>query len=149
MYSSTTLTKRRPCGLIELGFLDFQLSLLLFWFNLFISFPERDLQAHLYQISRFATFCLHDRVMPSPSPSWLTPKRRRTTGNLRTVANGRVSNETARTTSDSGSPKIERPTNLHRPISALPTVGNGMDDGNLFYAYARKVWSNLLRRQQL
>lgn len=140
MYSSTALTKRRPYDLIELGFLDFQLSSLSFGFYLFVPFPERDSQARPYRTPRFPTFCLHDRVMPSPSPSWLTPKRRRTTGNLRTVANGRVSNETARTTSDSGSPKIERPTNLHRPISALPSVGNGVDDGNLFYAYARKVY---------
>ena len=81
--------------------------------------------------------------MPKDNMSWLTPRRRRTTGNLKNVPNGQVN----ATVNGEGpiSPTIdevpvERPPSTARAISqpAVP-VANGSGDGNLFYAYARKV----------
>jgi hypothetical protein len=82
------------------------------------------------------------------SMSFLSPKRRKTTGNLK--ING-TSSETPASPS-LGSPIAERPSATHRPNSQplIPVaanvngvgVGNGAGaggDGNLFYAYARKV----------
>ena len=84
--------------------------------------------------------------------SWLTPKRRRTTGNLKT-ANAQVGNG-AGTQAVPPVPNlenliaVERPASTPRTISqpAIPSSShsNGdsgeSGDGNLFYAYARKVW---------
>ncbi|KAK3705910.1 hypothetical protein LTR37_013063 [Vermiconidia calcicola] len=82
--------------------------------------------------------------------SWLTPKRRRTTGNLKT-ANAQVGNG-AGTQAVPPVPNlenliaVERPASTPRTISqpAIPSSShsNGdsgeSGDGNLFYAYARK-----------
>ena len=87
--------------------------------------------------------------------SWLSPKRRRTTGNLKTVANGQVNNAESETlaspTTGSAAPEsatTERPPSTRRPFSQ-PSVSRGRSstDGNLFYAYARKV-SYLLQASQ-
>lgn len=92
----------------------------------------------------------------SSSISWLTPRRRRTTGNLKHVPNGQVNTVAANANANGAgrgsaegaplSPTIdevavtsERPSVSSRAISqpVVPVATNG--EGNLFYAYARKV----------
>lgn len=75
--------------------------------------------------------------------SWLTPKRRRTTGNLKT--NGhmkKVAEEGFGAIMEDGVPNhgSERPSGVSRPASQphVPQISKGAD-GGLFYAYARKV----------
>ena len=82
-------------------------------------------------------------LMPAAMPkdmSWLSPKRRRTTGNLKTLPNGQVNSDATNGSAPPGSPVVVRPPSAHRPISqpVVSTVNN-TGDGNLFYAYARKV----------
>jgi hypothetical protein len=84
--------------------------------------------------------------MPKDNISWLTPRRRRTTGNLKHVPNGQVAiNATAGGVSGDApiSPTIdeipvERPASTQRTISS-PVAPMINESGNLFYAYARKV----------
>lgn len=85
--------------------------------------------------------------------SWLSPKRRRTTGNLKAVPNGQVTSAPTSAGSDgipeSPSSTLERSQSAYRPLSqpavsfassnSNGSVGEGGGDGNLFYAYARKV----------
>ncbi|KAK3631193.1 hypothetical protein LTR22_021200 [Elasticomyces elasticus] len=85
------------------------------------------------------------------SMSSLSPKRRRTTGNLKTVTIGSVNDNTPRTpratSPGARTPGSERPpptTPTARPTSE-PVQGGGVpaspgfeSDGNLFYAYARR-----------
>ena len=81
--------------------------------------------------------------------SFLTPKRRKTTANLPTVNGLQVNGDAPVPPVPSlGSPISGRPAATHRPVSqpVIPSVsngtlsdGNGGGDGNLFYAYARKV----------
>lgn len=98
--------------------------------------------------------------------SWLSPKRRRTTGNLQNLQNGQVPNGTAGgvngsevSSSPSQPPSLpqspttpvvqEKRPKSARPVSqpqvrrvtssSGPVQGVGGDSGNLFYAYARKV----------
>lgn len=80
------------------------------------------------------------------SMSFLSPKRRKTTGNLK--INGQVAAEAP--PPSLGSPLAERPLATHRPVSqpVVPVVngvgvGVGGGDQNLFYAYARKVRGHL------
>lgn len=75
--------------------------------------------------------------------SWLTPKRRRTTGNLKT--NGhmkKVAEEGFGAIMEDGvqDQGLERPPGVSRPASQphVPQISKG-GDGGLFYAYARKV----------
>ncbi|KAK3725999.1 hypothetical protein LTR37_000147 [Vermiconidia calcicola] len=80
--------------------------------------------------------------------SWLTPKRRRTTGNLKT-ANAQVGNGSG-TQAVPPVPTLESPIAVERPASTPRTIsqpvvpssshsnGDSGGDGNLFYAYARK-----------
>ena len=75
--------------------------------------------------------------------SWLSPKRRRTTGNLKAIPNAQVNGD-ATSTSTNGSaptsPLSQRPSTTHRPFTQpVITSVKPSDDGNLFYAYARKV----------
>ncbi|KXT11015.1 hypothetical protein AC579_7949 [Pseudocercospora musae] len=80
-----------------------------------------------------------------PEMSWLTPKRRRTTGNLKTIPNGQVKigasiaegNEQADRPNRIDS--VDRPPATPRPVSQ-PDASNGTQtgDGDLFYAYARQ-----------
>ncbi len=90
----------------------------------------------------------------SRTMSFLSPKRRRTTGNLKAV-NGTVHTRSAEAPPLPSSPTKERPTVTHRPVSqpVVPSSVNGASgsgngsvggDGNLFYAYARKVASMTL-----
>lgn len=78
--------------------------------------------------------------------SWLSPRRRRTTGNLKAIPNGQVrtsSSEAAPTSSTiDENAVLERPASTQRAISQ-PTVPLADGDGNLFYAYARKVGKTL------
>ncbi|CAK1357756.1 hypothetical protein CB0940_07548 [Cercospora beticola] len=74
--------------------------------------------------------------------SWLTPKRRRTTGNLKT--NGhmkKVAEEGFGAIMEDGvqDQGLERPPGVSRPASQphVPQISKG-GDGGLFYAYARK-----------
>lgn len=78
--------------------------------------------------------------MPKDNISWLSPRRRKTTGNLKSV-NGAQTNGV--TFDAPASPTIEeevvaRPSAHQRAISQ-PSVPVTSGDGNLFYAYARKV----------
>ncbi|KAK4504317.1 hypothetical protein PRZ48_005233 [Zasmidium cellare] len=80
-----------------------------------------------------------------PDMSWMSPKRRRTTGNLKTLPNGQYTQSegdgSAPTTpTRSGSSKSDRPSPKQRPLSqgSYPTNTSQGPDGNLFYAYARK-----------
>lgn len=81
-----------------------------------------------------------------PEMSWLSPKRRRTTGNLKTIPNGQINNARAggepatpeapsrvRTPTSERAPSIPRP--LSQPVESSALPGS---DGNLFYAYARR-----------
>ena len=86
--------------------------------------------------------------------SWLSPKRRRTTGNLKNVTNAQVPNgsdvqssppqaapPTPPTPTPDQRPKAARPVSqpqIRRAVSSV-APGTGADSGNLFYAYARKV----------
>ncbi|KAK3111205.1 hypothetical protein LTR53_013778 [Teratosphaeriaceae sp. CCFEE 6253] len=87
--------------------------------------------------------------------SWLSPKRRRTTGNLKTIAtNGQTNDEGApvATTPGASSPRaraasgaVQEPTTPTRRPLSQPVLGSGVlsspgleNDGNLFYAYARR-----------
>ena len=82
--------------------------------------------------------------MPKDNMSWLTPRRRRTTGNLKQVPNGQVSavvNGNAPLSPVLDEVALERPPSAARAISQ-PTVPVVNGDGNLFYAYARKVRFN-------
>ena len=83
--------------------------------------------------------------MAERTKSWLSPKRRRTTGNLKTLGSGKAGAQeggAARpaipTAMDSSI--FERPTSLLSQPSVPSSNGSGRDGGgNLFYAYARKV----------
>ncbi|KXT01226.1 hypothetical protein AC578_3789 [Pseudocercospora eumusae] len=83
-----------------------------------------------------------------PEMSWLSPKRRRTTGNLKTVPNGQVkigasiaegNEQGEREAHPNRTKSMDRPPATPRPLSQ-PNVSNGTQsgDGNLFYAYARQ-----------
>ena len=77
--------------------------------------------------------------------SWLSPKRRRTTGNLRKIPNGQVTvNNEDKVAPSLPSPTLQRSVSAYRPDSIPEEVVAGSSlssasDGNLFYAYARKV----------
>ncbi|KAF2168431.1 hypothetical protein M409DRAFT_53111 [Zasmidium cellare ATCC 36951] len=80
-----------------------------------------------------------------PDMSWMSPKRRRTTGNLKTLPNGQYTQSEGdgsapSTPTRSGSSKSDRPSPKQRPLSqgSYPTNMSQGPDGNLFYAYARK-----------
>lgn len=77
--------------------------------------------------------------------SWLTPKRRRTTGALNTLnrngASGGDDGNSPQTSPSSAGGSSYRPRPPSRKISQ-PLSMNGFtepSDGNLFYAYARRV----------
>lgn len=86
--------------------------------------------------------------MPKDNISWLTPRRRRTTGNLKHVPNGQVNTAAANASVSADAPTsptvdevavaVERPNASLRTVSQ-PTVPIANGEGNLFYAYARKV----------
>lgn len=80
--------------------------------------------------------------------SWLSPKRRRTTGNLKAVTSGQISNgdgndgneDTPDSPAQAEAPTTERPPKTPRPLSQ-PMIDRGVasiSGGNLFYAYARR-----------
>lgn len=85
--------------------------------------------------------------MAERTKSWLSPKRRRTTGNLKTLGGSKALAQ------EEGAARPTTPTRMDRPISERPTSprplsppsvpsSNGSvreGEGNLFYAYARKV----------
>jgi hypothetical protein len=77
--------------------------------------------------------------MPKDNISWLSPRRRRTTGNLKSI-NGQVNGVTfdAPNSPTIDEAVLERPASTQRTISQ-PAVPVASGDGNLFYAYARKV----------
>ncbi|KAI5356555.1 hypothetical protein Slin15195_G021930 [Septoria linicola] len=78
--------------------------------------------------------------------SWLTPKRRRTTGSLKAVPHGQqqmrtvAEEEGLESQTNTASGGSERPSALSRPASQ-PSVAQVVKsgEGNLFYAYARKT----------
>jgi hypothetical protein len=79
--------------------------------------------------------------MPKDNMSWLTPRRRRTTGNLKHIPNGQVNavvNADAPISPTIDEVAVERPPSTARAISQ-PVVPVASGEGNLFYAYARKV----------
>lgn len=114
-----------------------------------------------------------NRIRPLYSPtmpampkdmSWLSPKRRRTTGNLQNLPNGQIPNgntnvnggevpssplhppsvpQSPTTSMSEKRPKTGRPVSqpqVRRATSSSgPLTGAVEDSGNLFYAYARKV----------
>ncbi|KAK5123029.1 hypothetical protein LTR85_003595 [Meristemomyces frigidus] len=83
--------------------------------------------------------------------SWLSPKRRRTTGNLKTLPNGQANNNGGSNaeTSTGSPPRTRTPAPADRPPTApttprplsqpaVPSASRLQPDGNLFYAYARR-----------
>ncbi|KAF2766862.1 hypothetical protein EJ03DRAFT_167640 [Teratosphaeria nubilosa] len=96
-------------------------------------------------------------TMPRPEMSWLSPKRRRTTPNLRTITNAPIvngnegtiplsNNGQARPTRYERTPSTPTPSNAHSPLDrrpSQPSADTHVDsavgqDGNLFYAYGRQ-----------
>ena len=98
---------------------------------------------------------MHDRYLTMPRDmSWLSPKRRRTTGNVPTTS-GRKNSEAGSETAlgspwlEPTTPKNERPPSRamsngsSNGVPSLPGSSEGSRDGsgegNLFYAYAKRV----------
>lgn len=94
--------------------------------------------------------------MPRESMSWLSPKRRRTTGNLKTLRNGQngttensemaPSSAGYSTSASQRRPSSPTQTRSHSQSGTARLVSEPMDgsevlnpDDNLFYAYARRV----------
>ncbi|KAK6389713.1 hypothetical protein LTR65_006195 [Meristemomyces frigidus] len=76
--------------------------------------------------------------------SWLSPKRRRTTGNLKTLQNSQANNNATNSANGNGNGSTDTipgsPPSTPRQLSQPVVLGASQvqADGNLFYAYARR-----------
>lgn len=111
---------------------------------------------------------MYDRYLIMPREmSWLSPKRRRTTGNVATLANANANGnatpngngQDSNGSEPSTSPRVRSPSSSLSRVPMTPksdpqppplrpafqqtassaVMPSAMADGNLFYAYARKV----------